>query len=93
MNIIIINEKNKNYSIMHTPRKFKREAERKRFFRQDNRLLRISSSIIKKFDGNNEEKLGQFEIFSQSGEFQKKYPDPRLREDLSTLVRLILLGY
>ena len=92
MNIIIINEKNKNYSIMHTPRKFKREAERKRFFRQDNRLLRISSSIIKKFDGTNEEKLGQFEIFSQSEEFHKRYPHP-LGEDISILIRLQLLGY
>ena len=78
---------------MQTPKKFKREAERKRFFRKDNRLLRISSSIIKKFDGTNEEKLGQFEIFSHSGEFQKKYPDPKLREDLSNLVRLQLVGY
>jgi hypothetical protein len=91
MNIIIINEKTKT-TLLCIPPENLREKPKEKGFSAKTRLLRISSSIIKKFDGTNEEKLGQFEIFSQSEEFQKRYPHP-LGEDISILIRLQLLGY
>ena len=42
--------------------KFKKEYYKKRFFRPNNPLLRMASNIIKKLEGSDEEKLGQFEM-------------------------------
>ena len=69
--------------------KFKKEYYKKRFFRPNNPLLRMASNIIKKLEGSDEEKLGQFEIFIQTEEFRRKYPG-LLGKDVATIVRMQL---
>ena len=49
----------------------------------------MASNIIKKLEGSDEEKLGQFEIFIQTEEFRRKYPG-LLGKDVATIVRMQL---
>ena len=69
--------------------KFKKEYYKKHFFRPNNPLLRMASNIIKKLEGSDEEKLGQFEILIQTEEFRRKYPG-LLGKDVATIVRMQL---
>ena len=73
-------------------RRFKKESLRKRFFRPNNRLLRMASSVINKLDGTNEEKLGQFEMIVNSEAFKKRFPG-LIGEDVATIVRAELFEY
>jgi hypothetical protein len=74
-------------------RKFKRESYKKRFFRPNNRLLRVASSIINNLEGaTNEEKLGQFEMVVHTEEFHKRYPG-FIGEDVATIIRSELIDY
>ena len=69
--------------------KFKKDLYKKRFFRPNNPLLQTASNIIKKLEGTNEEKLGQFEMIEQTEAFHKKYPG-LMGKDVATIVRLEL---
>ena len=69
--------------------KFKKDLYKKRFFRPSNPLLQTASNIIKKLEGTNEEKLGQFEMIEQTEAFRKKYPG-LMGKDVATIVRLQL---
>jgi hypothetical protein len=76
---------------MAKKKKLRKQATyRKRFFRKSNPLLRESNKIIKRLFGNNEEKLGQFEMIEQGPEYKKLYPDELKRKDISRLVRAML---
>ena len=72
--------------------KFKKEYRRKRFFRPNNPLLQTASNIIKKLEGSDEERLGQFEMVVQTEEFKRKYPG-LLGKDVVSLVRMQLGKY
>ena len=73
--------------------KFKKESYKKRFFRPNNRLLRMAASVINNLDGaTNEEKLGQFEIIVNSEPFQRKFPGI-LGKDVATIIRSELMDY
>ena len=69
--------------------KFMEEAKQKRFFGEDNRLLRTANRIISQLYGNNEERLAQFEMIAKSEQFQKKYPG-LLAKDIAAIVRIEL---
>jgi hypothetical protein len=68
---------------------FDEDIRRKRFFGQNNRLLRAASSIINQLYGNNEERLAQFEMIAKTEQFQKKYPG-LVAKDVATIVRIEL---
>lgn len=68
---------------------FDEDIRKKRFFGQDNRLLRTASSIINQLYGNNEERLAQFEMIAKTEQFQKKYPG-FIAKDVATIVRIEL---
>ncbi len=71
---------------------FKKEAQRKRFFRPNNPLLQMAKSVIKNLDGTDEEMLGQFEMLVKTEQFKKKYPG-LVGKDVATIVRLQLSKY
>jgi len=72
--------------------KFKKDLCKKRFFRPNNPLLQMASNIIKKLDGTDEEKLGQFEMIQQTEAFHKKYPGV-IGKDVAAIVRLELTKF
>lgn len=71
---------------------FKKEANQKSFFGKDNRLIRIANQIINKLEGNNEERLAQFEMIAKTEQFQAKYPG-FLAKDIATIIKLELSDY
>jgi len=68
---------------------FDGDIRRKRFFGQNNRVLRAASSIINQLYGNNEERLAQFEMIAKTEQFQKKYPG-FLAKDIASIVKIEL---
>lgn len=74
------------------PKKFKQESYKKRFFRKNNPLLRSANRIIKSLDGNDEERLGQFEMIEQSSQFKEKYSALKAK-DIAFLVKAQLGQY
>lgn len=69
--------------------KFKKESCKKKFFRPSNPLLQTAFNIIKKLDGSNEEKLGQFEMIERTEAFHEKYPG-LMGKDVAAIVKLEL---
>jgi hypothetical protein len=68
---------------------FQKELSKKKFFRQNNPLLREASRIMNQLYGSNEERLGQLEMVMKSEQFQTRYPGT-IGKDIAIIVKLQL---
>lgn len=72
--------------------KIRERSQKKSFFGKNNRLIRIANQIISNLEGNNEERLAQFEMIAKTEQFQAKYPG-FLAKDIATIIKLELSDY
>ena len=69
---------------------FRKDLIRKRFFRNNNPLLREASKVMNQLYGTNEERLGQLEMVVKTEQFQAKYPG-LIGKDVASIVRSQLI--